>query len=92
MKRSYLVTGSFSAVDDCDNPLTDEKEFLNKIFIVSHPREIRRQVLLYMGKRIANKYGDGAYFKQLSDLRIRRHERKMKIKKKREAINQQRLF
>lgn len=92
MKKSYLVTGSFSAIDDCDNPLTNGKEFLNKIFTASHPREIRREALEYMGKRIAKKYGEGVYFKQLSDLRIRRHERKTRVKKKREATNQQRLF
>lgn len=92
MKKSYLVTGRFSAIDDCDNPLTGGKEFLNKIFIASHPREIRKRALKHIGKRIAKKYGEGVYFKQLSYLRIRRHIRKVKIKKKREAINQQRLF
>lgn len=91
MRRSYLVTGRFAVIDAYDNPLTDQ-EFLNKIFIVSHLRAARRNALLYMEKRIAKKHGQGAYFEQLSGLRIRRHERKVKVKKKRETTNQQRLF
>lgn len=53
MRRSYLVTGRFAVIDAYDNLLTDQ-EILNKIFIVSHLRAVRRNAIFY--KRAAKKH------------------------------------
>ncbi len=91
MRKSYLVTGRFAVIDENGGMLTDQ-EFLNKIFIVSHPRAAQRQAIEHMKKRIEKKHGKGASFKQMTGLQIKGHERKTKVKKKQEATNQQRLF